>query len=726
MYELMFSNGLEINDKNDDIYSIEIISKLDSSTLSFGTVSSVSLNLKLNNIDKRFDTYTFKNKYVTIYINEVKKYKIYISNVRKKNGFLTLQGNDKIANLDVKFKGCSFPCSVYTLINACLKQCKLELGTIFFPNQGLVLHNVDLSGMTCREVLSYCMEVCGGIGLLDRSEKFIIKWFDTNKTQEIDTNKFISYSTDEEDVTFNNIRYMRNGVIYNSNSESDTITNSLYLTSDNPLLKGCSSSKLQTIIANLSNRCISYFPCKIQLSSSEKYDLGDCVTFTDEDGNEKIALVSNITIKNLSSVSIDSLSIDLSESEDEEDEEETTTTSGTTTSGNIMFYKTTSTTDIEFLECSNQTQIQYTLNFNIETLEDTLQVLVNTMPYKTYSVVQGNNTIALMLNSNLENTTTIEIATSNTLSDIETMCIYRNAQIIDYEEDDEPISIGESEYEIPSGYFFRTMKTFKINAGIQGWVYRHNESFKVTDSKKENYGKILDIQTMSIPSSSSVAAKQDDTQNLIEIYNQKNRDLYLDMINGTFYIRVLFSGTYRDYYGNSYTKENAPCDGWMVYKKKMKNDTEEKIYMTTTGIIEVDDGTTITLGCICANSREHKWEDFNSFTIHIENLNDDFQIANIAGSSGYGTYSTNLEDVTSVKTLNYLSNIHLTYLDECCEYFSNYYIGDYSKSLYNSVNYPEYQIIDKVDGIDLTYGGLTLFIFREFAKQGYEKYEIVS
>ena len=48
MYELVFSSGLQINDTNDDIYSIEIISKLDSSKLSFGTVSSVSLNLKLN------------------------------------------------------------------------------------------------------------------------------------------------------------------------------------------------------------------------------------------------------------------------------------------------------------------------------------------------------------------------------------------------------------------------------------------------------------------------------------------------------------------------------------------------------------------------------------------------------------------------------------------------------------------------------------------------------
>ena len=138
MYKLVFSNVLTINDSNDDIYSIEIVSKLDNSKLSFGTVSSVSLSLKLNNKDKRFSNYIFKNKSIECEINNVKKYKFYIDDVTMKNGFINITAYDKIAKLDQKFRGISYPCTLQDLIVSALGQAGLKLETTIFRNQGFI------------------------------------------------------------------------------------------------------------------------------------------------------------------------------------------------------------------------------------------------------------------------------------------------------------------------------------------------------------------------------------------------------------------------------------------------------------------------------------------------------------------------------------------------------------------------------------------------------------
>ena len=43
--------------------------------------------------------------------------------------------------------------------------------------------------------------------------------------------------------------------------------------------------------------------------------------------------------------------------------------------------------------------------------------------------------------------------------------------VIDYDEDDSPIKIGEKEIEIPQGYFVREMNKLYFDSCIMGWKY---------------------------------------------------------------------------------------------------------------------------------------------------------------------------------------------------------------------------------------------------------------
>jgi hypothetical protein len=625
MYSLAFSNGTIIDDSNDDIYSISLSQKTDSSKLTFGTVSSCSLSLKLNNVDKRFDKFNFKEKYINVYINDTKKYKIYVDDIKKKNGFIQIEGYDKIKNLNEKFKGCTFPISIYSLVILCLKQCGLTMGNTIPPNFGLVLHeNVSLTGLTCREVISYCLELCGGIGLLDEDEKFIIKWFDTSETKTLDTNTFISYSSDEDDITFNNIRYIRNGRTYNSNQGD--IINSLYLTSDNPLLMGSSSDKIQEVIENLQEKSLTYFPCSIQLSSIEKYSLGDCVKFVDEDGNEKLALVCNITIKNLTSVTINSLSIDLTTSEGDDDDDTTTTMSQ---NDELYFYKN-NVARIDYVECADNAEIEYILNVNIEDAFDDVRVMVNNALYKSYNVYNGNNTITLMLKGDIiETTTTIDIETDNTLQDIEANTLYRYCQIIDYSEDDDFIYVEEEEIDEPdniSGTYQHA--NIEFGTGIQGWYYCHFE----VNTYDDNYQVIgNDVTQLGIKSyNDNITYECNDDFNLPELYTKERIDLYNDMCNSTFYVKLTFDYTKLYYEDDSdkVIKEeditgDLPDGTFFVYKKKMSGESNYKWFKSSTGIVKVDKGTSLIVYSLTQNNRSIRT---SNETMYVAATQDEFEL----------------------------------------------------------------------------------------------------
>lgn len=461
---MVFSNSLDLNDENDDIYSIEIISKLDNSKLSFGTVSSVSLNLKLNNRDKRFNNYMFKNKTIIFYINNVKKYKFYIDEVRMKNGFINIIAYDKIAKLDQNFKGISYPCTLQDLIVTALEQAGLQLETTIFRNQGFIIHDANLSNLTCREVLAYALEITGGIGILDSEEKFIIRWFSNSDTKEIDINNFISYSSDEEDCEFNNVRFTRGNVTYNSNPNYQDIKGTIYITSDNPLLEHSTSNKIKSLIENLNVKHLSYFPCKVQISSIEKYSLGDCLSFNDEDGNEKIMLVSNITIKNLSNVTVESLGIDTTVSESDE-----TSTGTGSQSYNFNIKGITDRTEVQFSECNKNTKIFVSFTMTFTKISGSVTFSFDDKVIRTYTPMLGTNTFSFTIDGVDQPENILKFSTGSTYSYFEYNFIYCNCLIVDYSEEDDP-NVSYPGIDEVDGFELYNVAKFKFNKAMDKYA----------------------------------------------------------------------------------------------------------------------------------------------------------------------------------------------------------------------------------------------------------------
>lgn len=584
MYKFIFSNGLlEINDTNDDIYSIEIISKLDNSKLSFGTVSSVSLSLKLNNRDKRFSAYTFKNKSVDCYINNIKKYRFYVDEVTMKNGYINITAYDKIADLDKKFKGVEFPINLNNLIVAALAQANIELETSIFKNQGFIIHNADLAGLTCREVLGYCLEICGGIGMLNTDEKFVIRWFQNKDAKEIDINNFISYESDEEDVEFNNVRFSRGSATFNSNSDASTIKGTIYLSSDNPLLEHSTSNKIKSLIENLNVKHLSYFPCKMQISSIEKYSLGDCLTFNDEDGNKKTMLVSNITIKNLSSVQIESLPIDTTVSEDDDETEDTGARSSVSSSLSIKGI--TNRKDVQFSECNKNTKIFVSCTMTFTKINGNIIFSFNNKVIRAFTPVIGTNTFSFTIEGADQPENILIFDTLSTYSYQEYNFVYCNCIIVDYSEEDDPDYDYDGVDEI-DGYEMYNIANIKL---IKAMDY----NAAVTIHYKQTGSDISELTinpTVSggAPSASRTANNQSYT------YNINANALYTNLIyesNGSLY-NANIKTTFDNYLKNSANEfiiepEQTDYD-YKIYTRKVLSDgTKTKFYDVTGSNIHI-------------------------------------------------------------------------------------------------------------------------------------------
>lgn len=584
MYRLVFSNSLDLNDTTDDIYSIEINSKLDYSKLNFGTVSSVSLTLKLNNQDKRFSKYIFKNKSIQCYINDTKKYKFYIEDVKMKNGYITIDAYDKIAALDKKFKGVDFPITLNNLIIQTLNQANLSLSNFMFTNQGFVIQKADLTGKTCREVLGYCMELCGGIGVLDENENFVIRWFNTSNPKKIDINTFVSYSSDEDDVVLNNIRYTRGSKTYNSNSKKDT-KGTINLTSDNPLLTNSTSSKIQSIISNLSGKYISYFPCKVQVLSIEKYALGDCLYFQDEDGNKKIILVSNISIKNKTYIEIESLSIDTSEENSEEDSEEEDNKEESSSSYNFMIKNIINKEDVEFSECNKNTKILVNCTMTFTDATGNISFTLDNNTIRTYQPYVGTNTFTFVLDGSENDKQILSFVSKNKYTYIEYSFIYTNCLIIDYDEKDKELDTGEVEINTPT--WNDAHGSLYFNVGIERWIMETITNDRYT--RKRLYWA---------ESAEDVKESNKDNKYVCALYSTKLFDNFIKLKDRTYYIKLEISGTMTGYIskvGNvEYTFQNTIPDG-SSFCYSIERNGNKKYYKSSTGIIKVKDGDIVSV-----------------------------------------------------------------------------------------------------------------------------------
>lgn len=718
MISYMFSNGLEINYDSNRIYKQNIKATASNNILCFGTIASTYLELTLDNTDGYFDTYSFKNGYINVYNDDTKKLKIYIDSVKEKNKLITIKGYDGIIKLDKTWTPCKTPITLYSFMEDILKQCRLTMNGFLLTNSGFKIQNIDdLKGKTCRECLSYALELVGVYGSLNANEEFVFKWFNTSNTKEIDINRLINYNTDYENTIVDNIYFIRGSKVYKTNE--DEINGSIFISKDNPLLKNASSSKVQFILNNLSSKAnLEYLPCTISCADFFTYDIGDVVSFVDYKGNVRNGLVGTINYSEYNSCNITSPTTDtqdITTTETENNETNNTTTSKS--NSNVTFYKKVDSTNIEYKECSDTTEIFYNVNFNINELVDTIQIVINNIPYKSYNVQVGYNTINLMVLGDMitENIMTIEIVTSNTLDNIEVNSIYRNCLIIDYDEEDEEIGCGEILIEsIPSGYSINYKNTLKFYKGLQGWIYRTADVTSYGDNRENG-----NLESLYRISSQNYTIT--DTYYLPEIYTTKLRDLYNDLMKNKQYIKISLNGSFSDYYGNETIYDNSPLnlENGFCYMKKMKGETSFKYYYTTTGIIEIDDETIIQIAYYHLTGKEPNWNNLNNLTLDIQLLDEDLKMLN-----GWSNYIKDLtlkdengEEILDINgdKIKYVSNNESVK----CGYWGC--IGDFYESCY--LELCENNIKKELPFITSGTTTNSFYIFREYSKEGFENFK---
>lgn len=703
MMNYMFSNGLDISYDSNRIYNQTIKGIATNNNLCFGTIASTYCELVLDNTDGYFDSYSFKNGYINIYDGEKKKIKVYIDSAKEKNRLLTIKAYDAIVQLDKTWIPCKTPITIYNFIQDICKQCNIKMSAFMLTNAGYNIQNVEeLKGKTCRECLSYALEICGVYGYLNENEQLCFKWFEFKNMKEINIDRLINYNTDYENSIVDNIYFVRGNKVYFTKKNPN---GSIFISKDNPLLKETSSHKIQNILNNLSIKAnMTYLPCIIQVVDFFTYNIGDVVKFVDYKSQERYAIVGSIIYSGYNSCTITSVNV---EEQDITTEETENSEGSSSVSGNFSLYRKI-TPDIEYSECSSDSEIEYFLNFNVEDAFDDLQVLVNNVPYKSYKVKNGNNTICLMLKGDYitDELTTIDVMTENDLRDIEVNTIYRNCMVIDYDEDDSPIKIGEKEIEIPQGYFVREMNKLYFDSCIMGWKYSKQRFYINLDR--------FNLETLYVDVN-DVLQTETDTKYSPEVHTQRMKDLYTDLRDGVLYFNLQITGSYTDKDNETYSYNVSPLDGTggLVYKKKHKDENTYKVYKTETGIIEIKDGDSIIFGLLCKAGKEPDWSQFNDWSLNIQNLNEN--IMNVVGINSSYIVKNNFENGT-LKILNpYMPPINTNpdKYNVLNKYIGEYYENNNLKNFENDEIQIEFSASQQVKNRVLSY--------REYSEHGYQK-----
>lgn len=94
----------------------------------------------------------------------------------------------------------TYPCTLKDVYNSICEQCGVISGTSEFPNQNFsVEDNQFVANETCREVLANIAQLAGAYARIGRDNKLYLKFFSSEKTEEITTDDY------KRDIKINNV-----------------------------------------------------------------------------------------------------------------------------------------------------------------------------------------------------------------------------------------------------------------------------------------------------------------------------------------------------------------------------------------------------------------------------------------------------------------------------------------------------------------------------------------
>lgn len=270
------------------------------SDIVLGYAAAASFKASLNNLDRFWDSVMLKGAELQLNITGgLEGYSLGvfdIEEVRKNEGCINIESIDRMVLFDVKFMGATFPCTVGHLVQVLCDQVGIPLATPVFPNSEVsIKKGEDFKGVSCRVILTSCMEVAGSFAMLNAEGKLEIKWYDiTNIVDTFSYSQMSNFTPEENPVEITGVRFETADDTFVAGNDGFPLD----IPSNNPILKSADEQTINDVLNVIYQQRVknmAYLPCSFNVPSKPALRPGDVVKTIDKRKKEALALITEIT-----------------------------------------------------------------------------------------------------------------------------------------------------------------------------------------------------------------------------------------------------------------------------------------------------------------------------------------------------------------------------------------------------------------------------------------------
>lgn len=303
---LVLSDGTEIFAGHNRINAIQSTSIMESSNdgedLTLGSVCAKKIEIKI---------ITPKNKLPIKSGDLIMVYEEENGVRRKKGNFIAEKPQKKGANTTniVAYDNISlldkdvtewfnslegFPYTAYDMVKKVCQYCGINFANANINNGDYLIYATQLKSVTARQIVRWIGEISGCFCVADENGNAVYQWYKENSTPIVASRSenavtFLQGGLSYEDYQTNKvdrvqIRQDKNsvGIVFPNGASGENS----YIIESNPFL--IEDARMVDIAESLYNiiKDITYVPCKVNVPSSYKFNVGDIVKITDTNGVE--------------------------------------------------------------------------------------------------------------------------------------------------------------------------------------------------------------------------------------------------------------------------------------------------------------------------------------------------------------------------------------------------------------------------------------------------------
>lgn len=143
----------------------------------------------LNNIERKFDEYDFGKAKIIPFVGYaledgiewIRKGTYHCEQPSAYDATIALECVDSMSKFEVEYAaGTVFPATASVIVQDICVQCGVPLLYARFANCDVVFQECDLSGLTCRDVLSYVAQATGNYARITNDDRLEIGWYDSS------------------------------------------------------------------------------------------------------------------------------------------------------------------------------------------------------------------------------------------------------------------------------------------------------------------------------------------------------------------------------------------------------------------------------------------------------------------------------------------------------------------------------------------------------------------